>query len=292
MKRSFRRFRKFGIGPVSLELEPTAADCWPELGESLTEALGKDVGAKWLFLLDEVSLFVQHLLERDTERCRKFLNWLRELRIGPRAARRNRWFITGSIGLPTITRAVSLGDTINDLHSPFDHYGPFTAETAESFLFELAKGHSFSMANDVVQRVLERVGWHIPYHLQCVFSKLRDHKPPLSPDSVDQAINSLIETGKIFEFWEQRINRHLKPTDAKQALAILDPVARDPNGASQDTLSQSIARLVADVDERAKALRFLLDMLVADGYLVRDGVRYRFLSPLLREYWRRHLCND
>jgi hypothetical protein len=232
------------------------------------------------------------LLEKDPVRARTFLNWLRELRIGPRAARQNRWFITGSIGLPTITSAVSLGDTINDLHSPFDHYGPFSLEVARSFLWELAKSHSIAMPDEVVQRVLDRVGWHIPYHLQNVFSRLRSQTQPLSPESADQAIESLINAGVIFEFWEQRLSKHLKQPDAKHALALLDPIARDPSGATHDTLSQSLAEFMNDRDERSKAMRYLLDMLVADGYITLKAGRHRFLSPLLREYWRRHICHD
>jgi hypothetical protein len=234
----------------------------------------------------------KQLLEKDPGRARTFLNWLRELRIGPRAPRQNRWFITGSIGLPTITRAVSLGDTVNDLHSPFDHYGPFPPAVAGSFLRELAKGYSLVLSDDVVERVLDRVGWHIPFHLQSVFSRLREQRQPLSLGSVDQAVESLLKAGSIFEFWEQRLSKHLKQPDAKHALALLERVARDPSGATHDTLSQSLAKFIGDQEERSKALRFLLEMLVADGYLVNDGGRHRFLSPLLREYWRRHIIHD
>jgi uncharacterized protein len=293
LNKFFRKIRKLAFWQASIELDHAAAATgWAELGESLTEALGKTDDTKWLFLLDEVSVFVQKLLQRDPGRTRTFLNWLRELRVGPRAARHNRWFITGSIGLPTITRAVSLSDTINDLHSPFDHYGPFPPDVARSFLQELARGEAVVLSEEVVQRVLERVGWHIPFHLQNVFSRLRDQPSPLTPDSVDQVVEALLKVGSIFSFWEERVRKHLKPDDSKYALALLQPIARDPNGATHDTLSQSLAKLIGDADERTKTLRFLLDLLTSDGYLVNDGGRQRFLSPLLREYWRRHICHD
>lgn len=289
LNKFFQRFRKLGFGPVSFELEASAATHWAELGESLTEALGQRPDTKWLFLLDEVSLLVQHLLEKDPVRARTFLNWLRELRIGPRAARQNRWFITGSIGLPTITRAVSLSDTINDLHSPFDHYGPFSQETARSFLKELAKQHSLPLADEMEQHILNRVEWLIPFHLQNVFSRLRGLGQPVTAQSIDGVMDSLANSGALFSFWEERVRKHLRQPESKCALAILDPIARDPTGATQETLSQTLAKLIADQDERLKVLRFLLDLLIADGYLVHVEGRHRFLSPLLREYWRRHV---
>ena len=269
LKKSFRKIRKFGIGPATIELESSAAAGWAELGESLTEALGNKTETKWLFLLDEVSIFVQHLLDKDPVRARTFLNWLRELRIGPRAGKQNRWFITGSIGLPTITRAVLLADTINDLHSPFDHYGPFLPETARSFLLELGKGHSISLSEPVLQRILDRVGWLIPFHLQNVFSRLRGQQPPLNPGSVDQAIQSLLSqgSGSIFEFWEQRLSKYLKPPDSKYAFALLEPVARDPRGATLETLLQALISFIGDSDDRSKVVRYVLEMLIADGYV-------------------------
>ncbi len=289
--RFFRKFRKFKIWQVGVEIDTAAKDSWAELGESLTEALGKEANQKWLFLLDEVSLFAQHLVNIDPVRARTFLNWLRELRIGPRASRQNRWFITGSVGLPTVTRAVSLGDTINDLHSPYDHYGPFTRDVACRFLRDLALDHSVTLPDEAVQRILDRVEWLIPYHLQNVFSQLRGKNIPITPGIVDGTIDLLVDSAPLFSFWEERVRRHLKPADAKHALAILEPIGNDPNGVLLETLSQRLATHIPDPGERAKTLRFLLDLLIADGYLVdRDG-RIRFLSPLLREYWRRHIIN-
>jgi hypothetical protein len=98
--------------------------------------------------------------------------------------------------------------------------------------------------------------------------------------------------GSIFDFWEQRLSKHLKTPDSKYAKALLDPIARDPRGATHDILSQALAKWLADQDERLNALRYLLELLTADGYLVKDGKRHRFLSPLLREYWRRHIIHD
>ena len=40
-------------------------------------------------------------------------------------------------------------------------------------------------------------------------------------------------------------------------------------------------------EQREEVGAFLLDVLVSDGYLVQQGRRFRFRSPLLRQYWLR-----
>jgi hypothetical protein len=66
-------------------------------------------------------------------------------------------------------------------------------------------------------------------------------------------------------------------------------VAEDDRGVSRSTLSRVLAEQIQDPDERAEKLRYLLDVLEGDGYLVADAGRYRFQSPLLRAYWRRRV---
>ena len=77
--------------------------------------------------------------------------------------------------------------------------------------------------------------------------------------------------------------------DGGHAVALLNAVAADDRGVARSTLSQVLAEQIQDPDERAERLRYLLDVLEGDGYLVAEVGRYRFQSPLLRAYWRRRV---
>jgi hypothetical protein len=55
-------------------------------------------------------------------------------------------------------------------------------------------------------------------------------------------------------------------------------------------LSLVLAGSIPDPTAREDKLRYLLDVLQNDGYLVDVDSRWRFLSPLLREYWLRRLA--
>jgi hypothetical protein len=143
-----------------------------------------------------------------------------------------------------------------------------------------------------------RVGWLIPYHLQVLFAELRaichDHHVPPTVDVVDRAFETLLSPGRrsLFDFWVQRLTQELGTPDDKQALVLANAAAIDEHGATKDTLSQELFTRIADSDERERQLSFLLDVLQSDGYLVKDGNRYRFRSSLLREFWVRRVIGE
>lgn len=70
----------------------------------------------------------------------------------------------------------------------------------------------------------------------------------------------------------------------------MNAACQDPQGAGRDTLVLWLGGKINDAGEKDDKLRYLLNVLVGDGYLVEDKGRYRFRSFLLREYWRRRVA--
>lgn len=165
----FRHVKKVDLVVVSVEFADTAEGQWTQLGEALTHALS-ELDGRWLFLIDELPIFVLSLLRQDEsgERARNFLNWFRQRRIDSRCSSL-RWLLAGSIGLDTVTRRVGLGDTINDLRISAD-FGPYTEHVAHQFLGQLAASYDLDLTGSVKRRICERVGWLIPYHLHLYFA--------------------------------------------------------------------------------------------------------------------------
>ena len=77
------------------------------------------------------------------------------------------------------------------------------------------------------------------------------------------------------------------PTDSI-ARGVLALCARDPDGATPTAMSQALAAVVPETD-RAGTLKWVIDVLANDGYLVEQSARWRFRSGLLRRYWVRHV---
>lgn len=286
------RIRKIGVATVELELKDHADVDWTILGESIIAALSS-TGSRWLLMVDEVPIFVLALLRNDETggRARDFLNCFRTLRQHAETGKRVRWLLAGSIGLDTVARRMNLGDTINDLNLYTD-FGAFTRETACELLDQLATSYDMTLAKAVKHRICERMGWLIPYHLQLCFSELREMRPKGAPslEDVDLAYERLLSPAKktYFDFWQQRLHEELGAPDDTRAVSILNAVAINDHGATRQTLSGVLSAEIGDPTSRDAQLRYLIDVLLSDGYIVALEERYQFRSSLLRDYWRRN----
>jgi len=288
-----RRVKRVDVPGFGFELDSSAAD-WAAIGEALTAALGRQSG-QWLLLVDELPMFVLKLLRLapDGSRAREFLGWFRGLRQRSDLDDGVRWLLAGSIGLDAVTARLNLGDTINDLH--IYHLGPFSKVDADGLLRQLGTTHELLLADDVRSHMIRRVGWLIPYHLQLLFGQLRSHcrdeECDASIESVDAAYEALLSPAhkSYFDYWRQRLHEELGKPDASFALTLLAAIARDESGVTRETLRGALSEHVEEPLARDEKLRYLLDVLEGDGYLIADAGRFRFRSPLVREFWVRRV---
>lgn len=288
-----KRLRKVSLGPLGIELDPS--DPWDQ-GAALVKALDASKQRR-LILLDEVPIFILTLIKKDPsgDRARKFLYWFRDLRQRPERQGSLRWLLAGSIGLDTVTARLRMGDTVNDLYVV--HLGPFDRETARQFLIKLSETYELELSETALEHLLDRVGWLIPYHLQLLFKELQSSRKLFgtvpSQETVDEIFDGLLSPSKraYFDYWRQRLEEELGQQDAGLALLLLSASANDPNGVTRSTLSQTLSDQFAEPKKREEKLRYLLDVLESDGYLVAVSQRYRFRSPLLREFWLRRVVS-
>jgi len=270
-----------GVGGIQFKDDESR---WADMGEELAEGLQK-LDGKTLLQIDELPVFLLKLLNRADDtgqgRVREFLYWLRRLR---QAYPQVRWMLTGSIGLDTITSRLNIADAINDLR--IVSLGAFDRPTSHRFLKALAENYEIELEEPVREHMLNRLGWLVPYYQQLLFDEVRKHKRP-SIANVDYAMDDLLKPKNKtrFDYWRQRLFDELGRPDADYALSLLSAVSRDPNGVSRSILSQILSKPISDPDIREDKLRYLLDVLESDGYLVQANHRWSFQSPLLREYW-------
>ncbi len=240
-------------------------------------------------------MFVLRLLRLapDGDRAREFLEWFRGLRQRSDLDGGVRWLLAGSIGLDAVTARLNLGDTINDLH--IYHLGPFSRADGDGLLRQLGSTYELPLSDDVRGHMLRRIGWLIPYHLQLLFGQLRGHcrdeECMPSIEAVDASYEALLSPAhkSYFDYWRQRLHDELGKPDASFALALLAAIAKDETGATHSTLQGVLSEQVEEPFDRNEKLRYLLDVLEGDGYLVSDADRLRFRSPLVREFWVRRV---
>jgi hypothetical protein len=279
------RVQKVGGAGFTLEFQPSSAP-WTRLGEELAGALS-NLDGRWLIQIDELPVFVLKLLNQDQPaeriRVREFLYWMRRLRQEYTGIR---WMLAGSIGLDTVTGRLNIADAINDLR--IEKLGAFDYPTAEALLEALAATHQVDLNETVRKYIVARTGWPAPYYLQLIFHELRDLHSAVIEADVDRAIEDLLgpHHRNYFDYWRQRLYDELGRPDADYAATLLHHCCRAPEGPTRTTLNLALAAAIPDVPAREDKLRYLLDVMQNDGYLVEAQNR----SPLLREYWLRRLA--
>lgn len=244
-----------------------------------------------LILVDELPVLVLALAKADPSgaRVRAFLQWFRDLRQHPSGAARLRFVLAGSIGLDNITRRHQLTDTINDLR--LWPLGPFEPQAAHEFLGALGDSYQLTLGPEIRAAICDAAEWLIPYHLQVIFGALREHARDLQPtlEMIGPVIENLIDRRTYFATWDERLHDSFgTPSDAI-ARALLAICAQTADGAAPGALTQTIEPLVADPVDRATALKWIVEVLSNDGYVIEHAGRWRFRSGLLRRYWMRHV---
>ncbi len=146
------------------------------------------------------------------------------------------------------------------------------------------------MTAETVDSILNAVEWHIPFHLNLVFEELRavvsEGLGVPSPALVDQALRRLMANGRThFDHWDERLKKILDARYPHYCDLILALACRDAAGVQIATLDLRLSRELTDDQERGEVLRHLIDLLVSDGYLVREEDSLHFRSALVRRYW-------
>ena len=259
---------------------------WRRPAEDL-EALLKSSDSETLLLIDELPLLIASIVHQDPtgNRAERFLLWLKRLR----EQYRPRWFFAGSIGLDSVARRLKLSGTIHDLQ-PIE-LGEFSPEKARAYLMGRGQFYQWTLNAETIEAILGVVEWPIPFHLNLVFEELRvvvseGHGPP-SPALVEMALRRLIAHGRThFDHWDERLAKLLDGRVQQFCEIILALVCVQAGGVTVAIIDLRLSQELKDDHERTEMLRQLLDLLISDGYLVRQEGVVRFRSALLRRYWR------
>ena len=258
---------------------------WRRPAEDL-EALLKSAEPETLLLIDELPLLIASIVHQDPSgiRAERFLLWLKRLR----EQYPPRWFFAGSIGLDSVARRLKLSGTIHDLQ-PIE-LAEFSPERARDYLMGRGQFYQWELTAETIDAILLAVEWPIPFHLNLMFEELRavvseGHGPP-SPALVEIALQRLIAHGRThFDHWDERLARMLDVRFQQYCEIILSCACRDATGVTVAGIDLRLSRELNDDQDRAEMLRQMLDLLISDGYLVRQAGVVRFRSSLLRRYW-------
>ena len=235
-----------------------------------------------LVVFDELTVLLKSLSERnDNEQSVKtFLNQFRAMRSA--TSEKCSWLICSSVGVRNFTTQHNLSDTINDV-ADFE-LGAFSDEEAVKFVSTLAKSIGIEANAKMKRYILDKIGWNIPFFIQLLLSRLPAGE--VTKADVDEAYDHLLQTGS-FDTWHERLNIEYG-NNKDVAKLILKYLCVNVDGKTRDEIYNHIYAKIPSFENDEMGL--LLRALITDGYLVKDGERYKFRSPLLRDYWKETYC--
>lgn len=250
-----------------------------------------------LIFIDEFSVFLEKLLNKNSDEALTLLAWLRKWRVTQGVA--CRFVFTGSIGLNALLETHRMSTQFNDC---FEYtLPPFRLATAQTMLKEFAERVDWQIEDATAGHLCDKVGWLSPYYLCLLLDKTflsaRDrlietgtNQRILIPTDVDDAYENLLSSRSVFIHWQNRLERDLAQADFNFCKLLLAALSNKPEGLTLNQLSSRLSRLEPDPDLRNACLQRILCKLREEGYVspINADKRTAFLSFLLRDWWSRN----
>lgn len=283
------RFHEIQVDELKIKLHDALAGDWQTKGDRMLGVLADhDRGA--VIFIDELPILINRLLRTEGSRITpagraaadQLVSWLRA------AAQRHqghiRFVASGSIGLAPVLRQAGLSATMNGF-TPFD-LDPWDWDTARGCLLALASNYELELPAPAVSRILARLGFCVPHHVQMFFSHVyedarRRGALVCTVSDVDRVYEERMLGSRGHAELDHMVERLRLVLDAERAELAFGLLSET---AVAEALTPSSARMI--VKEPA-VLRELLGVLEHDGYLRLEDDGYRFVSGLVGDWWRK-----
>ncbi len=242
-----------------------------------------------ILAIDEFSTFLAKLSKKDEQRAKEFLDINRQFRLNENIRAKFRFIYTGSIGLENIVEKLNYSKAINDLDSmPLK---PLNQKEAIEFIKKLFENYNLNYENeDILKYTIHKIDWCMPFFIQLLFKHINEYYEDndlnkCTKDSIDNAYKNIfkLQNRKHFIHWKER----LKDTYNKEEVQFLTEIL--------NFISQNQAIDMLDVKNIyakytfTNDVRHYINALEYDGYIIEVQNKYRFISPILQEWWSKNV---
>jgi hypothetical protein len=298
LKSAVEAIDKLDVGELGVTLRAgLTSSSWAQKGDQLLTILAESEKPVVL-MMDEVPILVNRILkgedytitpQRKAE-AEAFMSWLRENSIRHKGILR--LVVSGSVGFEPILHQAGLSGTINTLQ-PFE-LKPWDEAAAVGCIEALANEYGVTLKNDAAAEMARWLGCCIPHHVQMFFSHVyercvRRKRMEFFADEVadiykDEMLS--IRGHAELTHYEERLKLVLGQDAFPLALEMLTEAAVTGR-LDQKALSALRESYAPGTGNVADAQVEILRVLEHDGYLQSGDDGYRFVSHLLRDWWRK-----
>ena len=253
---------------------------------------GLDSDKKLIIMVDEFAQTVENIIKYEDERnAQSFLRTHRALRQNESIKDKVTFIYAGSIGLESVVTKMSASKLINDLNSI--KVKPLSPDEGIAFTQLLCKYTSIVMSVEVIENLLNKIEWLIPFYIQLLIQELailsREKQiRVITTEMIDEAIDRALSHRHLFDHWRSKLKEGFKKKGYLFAKEILNIISEE------DTMSTLKIRNKATKHELDEDYaREIIHSLEYDGYITKyeDGRTYRFNSPILKLWWYKNVAN-
>lgn len=276
------------IGKDGITLGENSLNYYNELIE-LIKSLELD-GEKLVVMIDEYAETIENIIRDENESSAiHFLQSNRELCQLSEINTKIQFIYAGSIGLENIVAKLNASDKINHISS--QQIPSLTKSESAELIQMITKNSNLIINNDVIEYLLLKIEWLIPFHIQLIVDEL--HK--LAPDTkifevnnshIDKAFKNALEQRNHFESWLTRLRKAYKGNDFNFIKNVLNIASKN-----QSITSAQISDLAVKYKIQ-NSYTDLINALKHDGYLNNedDSQKFNFNSPLLKQWWLQNVA--
>lgn len=254
----------------------------------------KEHNEKIVLLLDEFPDVIKNISENTQEgpdAAVDVLQTLRSIRHNERFREHFVLVLAGSVGLAHVIKSIDRPAVINDLHEQnlpalTLHLPEGKSESeADRFIAHLLDGASMQMDAACRKHLLQKLGQAVPFYIQLLVEKCNDlmfdeERTQLSTPDIDKAWNKVLEDHKHFADADERLKDYF-PNDYPYFVKLLSHCAHEGILSVQEAYDMG-DEFKLGIEYKAK----IDDVLLKDGYLMEEGQKFRFISPLLQAWWK------
>jgi len=241
-----------------------------------------------IIFIDEFPDAINNILVKNESLAIKFLQQNRDMRQS--FSNTSLQFVyTGSTGLNNVVKKLNELDLINDV--PSIPIAPFDTEEAKTLIKRLVLGfrednETFNIDDKTIDYILKKIRWRLPYYMQIIVEELFEYyevnEISLNASIVEEVISNIVKENSdhqnYFENWKRRLRTAFKNEEYDLAVAVLNYIAKN------ETIDYALFHDMSisyGVDDD----RYVLDVLMHDGYISEKDKVYGFNSILLKEWW-------
>jgi len=241
-----------------------------------------------IIMIDEFPQTIQNILDKNgAAAAESFIQKNRELRHDKHTQEKINFIYTGSVSLfPMIEKVTSL-TSINDIKTV--EVNPLTRDEALDFVGRLMEDEECKLSEGLINYVLDKVQWLIPFHLQLIQQEIIDvyesKGGEIDATDIDKAYDQIVHTRNKpqFEPYFSRLAKIFKGNEYDFVLDVLMFIALKDEIDNKVLTDKSVKYKVID-------LKNTMNILEGDGYLFKTEEVYRYTSPILQLWCKKHIC--